>query len=358
MDIVGGEGDCLIHHPRINEAAEAIKNLMKKLSVSPYNERSRQGLFRYIQLTVVGREVRGYRAEEDPEASVQFVLIVNSMRGQGKELKAARDLAMELWLKGKEGLAHSIWLNFNPATQDSKRSENAIIGSDGFELLHGEEEVWQRFGGPGSPTISLGPGAFVQANYGTFSLALRGIRRYALEKESVKVLELHSGVGSIGLSLFEGGKGPDWLRCVELNPAGEYHFRKSKERLMEGTVKTNGSLPDVDYLVAPASDERCLRFLGGIDNMGVDVIIVDPPKKGLEPELISVLASIGKEGNPNQEQTLIYLSCGWAALKKEMAILLGAKWRLVHAQAFLFFPGTEAIEILAVFRRGNKSKKT
>lgn len=329
-----------------------IKGLMKKLAVAPYNERKREGILRYVQLTAVARESTGYSvAEEDLFTSVEVVLVVNNKR-QGKGLEA-RDLATELWSRGRElGLIHSIWLNFHPGDsdeegkKDSKKrpNNNLIIGSDGFELLHGEEEVWQRFGGP---PISLGPGAFVQANFNSFTLAMGEIRKFALEREGAKVLELHAGVGSIGLSLFGGGKGQSWLRCVELNPAGEVHFQKSKERLIREIVKADGSIPDLGYVVAAASDKVCLEFLRGT----VDMIICDPPKKGLEPELLSALVFNGQEGNQGSTQTLIYLSCGWAALKREMGPLMVAGWRVVHAQAYLFFPGTEAIETLVIFKR-------
>lgn len=115
-------------------------------------------------------------------------------------------------------------------------------------------------------------------------------------------------------------------------------------------------MPDLDYLVAPASDERCLGWLGGSGEIeGVDVVIVDPPKKGLEPGVLSALTAhydTVKGGEPSKDQlTLIYLSCGWDALKKEMAALMEARWRLVHSRAFLFFPGTDAIETLAIFKR-------
>lgn len=80
---------------------------------------------------------------------------------------------------------------------------------------------------------------------------------------------------------------------------------------------------------------------------GADVVVVDPPRKGLEPELLQALAS-GK----GSTQRLIYLSCGFKALMRDAdSLLAGGKWRLVDATAFLFFPGTDAIETLAVFDR-------
>jgi tRNA/tmRNA/rRNA uracil-C5-methylase (TrmA/RlmC/RlmD family) len=76
---------------------------------------------------------------------------------------------------------------------------------------------------------------------------------------------------------------------------------------------------------------------------GKGVVIVDPPRKGLEKELLNALCD-NKELN-----NIIYVSCGWEAFKSDCLALLQAGWRLAHAEAFLFFPGSEHIEVLAVF---------
>jgi hypothetical protein len=50
--------------------------------------------------------------------------------------------------------------------------------------------------------------------------------------------------------------------------------------------------------------------------------------------------------------TLIYLSCGFAAFKRDCAGLLNSgQWSLQSASGFLFFPGTDSLEVLAVFKR-------
>ncbi|GKA58986.1 uncharacterized RNA methyltransferase, partial [Tanacetum coccineum] len=133
-----------------------------------------------------------------------------------------------------------------------------------------------------------------------------------------------------------------------------------------------------------------------------DVLVVDPPRKGLDPALIGALRAIkqaerkamtlerptlnvkdekrpwilrAREDSVNipsrtiQEesrslpQTLIYISCGWESFKENCTALLSSKaWHLSKAHGFNFFPGTQSIEILAVFKRGTgasvKKKKS
>ena len=144
-------------------------------------------------------------------------------------------------------------------------------------------------------------------------------------------------------------------RCVEINLSGEEPFNKSKTRLLRALAKqqrrlqhrqhqhassaVGGALSgSITYTVAAAGSNPG-EFLAG-----VDTVIVDPPRKGLEPALLDALC------DSSAPRTLIYLSCGWPALKQEFD-RLAVVYELVHAQAFLFFPGTDAIETLCVFRR-------
>lgn len=47
---------------------------------------------------------------------------------------------------------------------------------------------------------------------------------------------------------------------------------------------------------------------------------------------------------------LVYLSCGFPAFVRDCDTLLeSGAWKLHHAEAFLFFPGTDSIETLAIF---------
>jgi hypothetical protein len=50
--------------------------------------------------------------------------------------------------------------------------------------------------------------------------------------------------------------------------------------------------------------------------------------------------------------TLIYLSCGYEALERDTRALLACgAWEVASVEAFLFFPGTDSLETLVVFRR-------
>lgn len=146
------------------------------------------------------------------------------------------------------------------------------------------------------------------------------------------------------------------MRFVEISPECEAPFRAAAQQLPAQMALT--------FTVAAAGSDAS-NFLAG-----ADVICVDPPRKGLEPALLLALCegpaaevaghsrSAGSPQSPeaaaagSRAHTLIYLSCGYKALERDCSALLASgHWRLHHCEAFTFFPATDALETLAVFKR-------
>ena len=86
---------------------------------------------------------------------------------------------------------------------------------------------------------------------------------------------------------------------------------------------------------------------------GADVICVDPPRKGLEADLLLALGTEDAMAAAGcSAHTLVYLSCGFFSFQRDVeALLAGGAWKLEALRGFEFFPGTNSIESLAVLRR-------
>lgn len=106
-----------------------------------------------------------------------------------------------------------------------------------------------------------------------------------------------------------------------------------------------------------------------------DVLIVDPPRKGLGQSLLTALTraapnpgavlaagitttddasavSVSEQrAAPPLLSRLVYLSCGFRALQGDLAVLLAGGWRLRSATAHIFFPGTNSLETLVLLTR-------
>ncbi|MBA3721477.1 MAG: hypothetical protein H0W88_03655 [Parachlamydiaceae bacterium] len=297
---------CQIHHPAINLAVEHIKKIIVENKLRLYNEQTGEGDLRYIQLIV-------HRATGKIQAS--FVL-------NAKNINSKASVKWESILKKfQEGttkdLWHSIWLNFND------RMTNTIFGEN-WHKCYGEDLLWEKIG---NISVCYQPSSFGQANLELFEKML--VRLESIIPSQSKIAEFYAGVGVIGL--FVASKS-EWVRCSELNPNAEYCFSRSRFRLPKDVASK------VSFHTGVAAN-----MLSILD--GADVAIVDPPRKGLDGAVLAALQTA-----PDLKQ-IVYISCGWDGFKKDCDILLESGWRLSHGEGYWFFPGSNQVEILAIFKK-------
>ncbi|KAJ8646125.1 hypothetical protein MRB53_007873 [Persea americana] len=373
---------CRAHHPKINATVELLRQGITSLDVQPYDEDQGTGELRYVQMAVTTHNTSLPAAERYKTGKVQVTLVWNSNNEHSPSAEKLNALSYFLWRHGGPRnnihLIHSIWVNFQTS------NTNIIFGNRWRHLL-GEKDLWEHIGGI---DISLAPSSFGQANTQAFDSLLRKLQKYV--PYGASVADIYAGAGIIGLSLAVTRKCRS-VKCIEINKESKLSFEKSIGRLPK-SVDSSISWHHADASVEP------LHWLEGSD-----VIVVDPPRKGLHPSLIHALrtlplseqkafnrfaslsvkekdekrpwilrareASVHIESKTDWEeiqswpQTLIYISCGWESFKEDCRSILSSEaWHLEKAHAFNFFPGTESIEVLAVFKRGSpvdlKKKKT
>lgn len=370
--------DCKSHHPNINAAVKLLKKGIIELNVEPYDEDQGTGDLRYVQMAVTTHDTSLPIPERYKNGKVQISLVWNSRSENSANTAKLNALANFLWGNGgpkrKVHLVHSVWANF-------QTSSNNIIFGNRWRHLLGERDFWEHIGGI---DVSLAPSSFGQANTRAFDSLLRKLQKYV--PQGASVVDLYAGAGVIGLSLAVSRRCRS-VKCVEVNKESRQSFEKTVERLPTN-VESNISWHHADASIEPTS------WL-----LGSDVVVVDPPRKGLDPSLVKELRHISAvelrtfkrpekvkdekrpwilraredsiqiesttvhEENQSLPQTLIYISCGWESFKEDCSSLLASKeWHLHKAHGFNFFPGTQSIEILAVFKRGRgastKKKKS
>ena len=295
---------CLTHHPRLNEAFNIVRGWMVQNAIVPYQEGTGLGDVRYLQ-AVVHRET----------GRVQMTFVLNASNRPGKVMHWQR-LVRQL-TESHSNLWHSLWLNFND------RQTNTILGPH-WSLIWGEEELWEKYG---DTAVCYGPASFGQANLPLFEKMLAHLLSDLPAR--ARVAEFYAGVGAIGLFLTPHCQ---WVRCTEINPCAESYFHLSRAKLH------NSIASRLSFLTAPA--DKALSILDG-----ANIVIADPPRKGLDQALLSAL----KE-NAHLQQ-LLYISCGWKSFKHDAQQLLDAGWKMQKVAGYLFFPGTNHVELLANFRR-------
>jgi tRNA/tmRNA/rRNA uracil-C5-methylase (TrmA/RlmC/RlmD family) len=292
--------ECSVQHPLINRVAAVVRQALIEADVPPYAEAVHAGLARYLQVVV-----------ERGSQSAQVVLVANSPTLE--PLVPCLDRVRERL--GTE--LHSLWFNAH-----CERS-NTVLGPD-FQNWCGPASVTERFGGA---AVHYPPGAFGQNNLDIAERIVEHVR--AQVPEGARVTEFYAGVGAIGLSLLSRVRE---LRMNELSP-------HSLRGLALGLADLDpASRAKVEVVPGPAG----AAVMAASD---ANVVIVDPPRKGLDREL---LESLG--GRPPER--LVYVSCGLESFLGDTARLTSrGQLRLRDLTAFNLMPFTEHVETVACFER-------
>jgi tRNA/tmRNA/rRNA uracil-C5-methylase (TrmA/RlmC/RlmD family) len=381
---------CQAHHPLINAAADLIRQCIIDCNVSCYDEGTGEGELRYVQLQTTGwspqslptsrplgrtrpwsdtnddvsQQVIASAEGEDTALRVQVVLVWNAIDYESvADHEPLNRFVGQLWEAGHQPyatslntgascppLVHSIHVNFQP-------SRNNVILGPCTMLIRGSSDAWTYVGGV---PIAFDPGSFLQVNPRAMSAVIDTMRRWV--PRGARLVDLHAGVGTIGAALAATNRLQS-LTLVEINPAGQQAFWKTWKAL--ATVKNGIAIEDegiedgdarllteVEYHVA-AAESTPGRWLAN-----ADVVVVDPPRKGLEPSLLEYLCREGDVHVAPQPKILIYLSCGWPAFERDCTSLVhSGRWKLEFAEGFIFFPGADHIETLAVFGRKMKPER-
>ena len=133
------------------------------------------------------------------------------------------------------------------------------------------------------------------------------------------------------------------LVCSDENPYNKACFEASAVIVKQHLQQQDGEdAPSIRY-----EPKSAAQMVAGGALQHADLVIVDPPRKGLEPCVSAALATAG-----SGPQHLIYVSCGFDAFQRDYHILCGGgQWRMQHAEGHVLFPGSNAIETLAFFVR-------
>jgi 23S rRNA (uracil1939-C5)-methyltransferase len=198
-----------------------------------------------------------------------------------------------------------------------------VILGPHLEHVFGPESVVELLGGA---RVHFPPAAFGQNNLDLFEQMLAQI--HGLIPPGRDVVELYAGSGAIGLGLV--GRS----RSVVFNEIGA----ASLSGLALGLAE-----------LAPAERERVRVIPGSAEAAAAEIqrdriVIVDPPRKGLEPDLLAALCSAAPE-------RLVYVSCGLTSFLRDAELLSSHGLTLESATAYDLFPYTPHIETLASFRR-------
>ena len=204
----------------------------------------------------------------------------------------------------------------------NKQKGNVVLAGD-FYTLWGVPELTDRLCGL---TFTLSPQAFYQVNPVQAERLYERAVEYAVNAPSDRVLDLYCGAGTISLCL---ARKAAHVIGAEIVPEAIENARRNAER--------NG-MENVEFLCADAGAAAAELAQRGIRP---DCIVVDPPRKGMQPDAIDAMVSM-------QPPRIVYVSCDPGTLARDVKLLTQRGYTLTQALAVDMFPQTPHVETVVL----------
>ena len=291
---------CLILPEETDRVKRTVIEYVNQFRVPVYDETANKGLMRHI-----------YVRRGGVSGQILVCLIVN-----GHHIPRAQELIEKL--KKIPGFT-TLVLGVN------EKKGNSILG-DEFITLYGKGYIEDTLCGL---NFRLSPRSFYQVNHHQAQrLYEAAIHQAEITKEDL-VLDLYCGVGTITLSMAAAaGK----VIGVEVIPQAIEDAKDNAKR---------NSITNAEFFCGDAG-KAALE----LQNQGIcpDVIVVDPPRKGLNGDTIEALDRM-------HPRRLVYVSCDPATLARDVALLKQRGFRLKNAQAADLFPRCSHVESIVCLVR-------
>jgi len=298
-DIIENE-ECLIQNEEIDKLSKEVFKLLLLKGFTGYNEQDNTGDIRHILIR------RGYHTSE-----IMVVIIVNK-----KEI--FDDIRMEEVveiLKNNNEEIKSIVLNLNTS------KTNEILGKE-EKIIYGSGYITDYIG---KYKYYISSKSFFQVNTIQAEVLYSTLKELLELKGDEILFDLYSGVGSIGIFLSDSVK---QVYGIEIE---EQAVKMANMNLQENNVQ------NAEYM-AGSVESKIVEYEKR--NIKPDVIVVDPPRKGLDLNSIEYILKF-------KPKKIGYVSCSPATFARDLK-LLSSQYDVGTVVPVDLFPNSEHIENVTV----------
>ena len=283
------------------EILEKILAWMNAFHVEPYNEATGKGLMRHSLIRC------GFRTGE-----IMVCLVINGRKIPGEE-------ALVDSLKIIPGMT-SISLNVN------KEKTNVILGREVINLW-GRPYIEDYIG---EVKYQISPLSFFQVNpVQTERLYGKALEYAGLTGEET-VWDLYCGIGTISLFLARKARK---VYGVEIIPDAIEDARRNAS--LNGFTNTEFYVGKAEEVLPEKYEKEGVR---------ADVIVVDPPRKGCDENLLSTMVKM-------QPERIVYVSCDSATLARDLRYLCDNGYELKRVCPADMFPQTVHVETVVLLSK-------
>lgn len=287
---------CPIEDKKAYRILETVKEGMERFNVTPYDEKTGTGIVRHAVI-----RISSFNDE------VLLSLVVT------KEKFSGLDDLIENLISNNPCIT-SLYLNVND------RKTNVIMGERNV-LLYGKERIEERLG---DMSFLIGPSTFFQVNPCMAETLYEEAIKFASIKENDVVFDAYSGIGSIGLLAAKNAKK---VVAVEV-------IKESVEAAREN-AKMNG-VQNYEAIEGDATEwmEEAAR-----KKTKVDVLFMDPPRKGATDRFIKAAISL-------KPSRVVYVSCNPVTLVRDLSAF-SKDYEIIKVEPVDMFPFTHHVETVA-----------
>ena len=295
--------NCLIQNREAEMVAKRVFEFIKDNEISIYDENTRTGAIRHIIVKI------GVKTNE-----IMCIVVTNKS-------KFEREQELVEAIAGEFHNVKTIIKNIN------NKNTNVILGQKNV-VLYGDGFIYDKLG---EYTFKISANSFYQTNpIQTETLYNRAIEFAKLNKEDV-LCDLYCGIGTIGI------------------------FASKKVKKVYGidivveavdAAKENAEINNVDNIEFIAGDvEKAFKELIEVRRVQPTVVIVDPPRRGLDTTTIGKILEL-------EVERVVYVSCNPATMVRDMK-LLEEKYEVGEIQPVDMFPYTSHVEVCALLELKN-----
>ena len=299
--------DFFIQDPVIDQVVVALRDLLRRFDLKPYDEKEQSGLIRNLVVRC------GHYSGE-----IMVILVTTRPK-----IFRVEQLIEQLIKQFPEIV--SVMQNIND------QNTNAIFGKD-WRTLYGQDYITDQMLGN---DFQIAAPAFYQVNTEMAEKLYQTAIDFSELTSDDVVLDAYSGIGTIGLSV---AKQVKHVYGVEVIPEAVENSKKN--------AAING-ITNAHYVCDTAENAMKNWIKEGIQPT---IILVDPPRKGLTESFIKASAQTGAD-------RIAYISCNVATMARDIKLYQELGYELRKVQPVDLFPQTHHVEAVSLLVRAEASAK-
>ena len=196
---------------------------------------------------------------------------------------------------------------------------NDAISDQECILYKGDEAIYEKMEGL---RFKIGPKSFYQTNTGQAYKLYTVARNFASLTGNEVVYDLYTGTGTIA-------------QFVSSKAAKVIGIEYVPEAIADARINAEGNgITNCEFFAGDMKDVLTADFIA--EHGAPDVMIVDPPRAGMHPDVIKVIL----EASPKR---IVYVSCNPASQARDLEVLC-TKYKITAVQPVDMFPHTQHVE--------------